>query len=148
MKAVVSMNGKSFQKEMDLNAVQGKILGDKISGDIIGLEGYELQVTGGNDKQGFPMRRGVAGAVRKRFVLSEGTGYRTERKGVRRRKGIRGEVISEETAQVNMKVLKEGAKKFDEFFKKDEPEEKKPEEVKDSAGEKKAKETKKETKTE
>ena len=138
------MNGKCFQKETDSNAIYGKVIGDKIGGEMVGLEGYELQITGGNDKQGFPMRKGVAGAVRKRFILSGGTGYKLDGKGVRRRKGIRGEVVSEETSQLNMKVLKEGAKKFADLFKKDEPE-KAPESEKPeaSAGEKKTEEAKK-----
>ena len=35
--------------------------------------------------------------------------------GLRLKKSVRGEEISEKTMQINLKVLKEGAKKFDEI---------------------------------
>ncbi|MCD6274636.1 MAG: 30S ribosomal protein S6e [Candidatus Aenigmarchaeota archaeon] len=124
MKAVISMKGKSFQKEIDGNLLYGKKIGDVIQGGSLGLENYELQITGGSDKQGFPMRKGVVGITRKKIVLSGGVGYKSEGKGIRRRKSIRGEIISEEIAQINLKVLKEGQKKFEEFLDKKSSEEK------------------------
>ncbi len=122
MKAVISTKGKSFQREFDSNIIYGKKIGEKLEGNIFGLEKYELQITGGSDKQGFPMRKGVKGITRKKLVLSGSVGYRPKGKGVRRRKSIRGETISEEIAQINLKVIKEGSKKFDEFVKKEEVE--------------------------
>jgi len=127
MKAVISMGGKSLQKEIDSKMVYGKKIGEKINGNIIELENYELQITGGSDKQGFPMKKGVSGSVRKRLLLAKSVGYKPKNKGVRRRKSIRGEIVSEETAQLNLKVVKEGSKKFEEFFKKEEPKEEKKE---------------------
>lgn len=132
MKAVISMNGKSFQKEIDSNIVYGKEIGEKLQGNPLGFENYELQITGGSDKQGFPMKKGVAGMIRKKPILSDGVGYKPARKGIRRRKSIRGETISEEIAQINLKVVKEGNKKFDEFVKKEEPAEKEAEEKKEN----------------
>ena len=118
------MKGKSFQKEIDGNLLYGKKIGEVIPGSSLGLENYELQITGGSDKQGFPMRKGVVGITRKKVVLSRGVGYKSEGKGIRRRKSIRGEIISEEIAQINLKVLKEGQKKFEEFLDKKSSEEK------------------------
>lgn len=132
MKAVISMKGKCLQKELDVKLVYGKKIGDKVDGSVVGLENYELQITGGSDKQGFPMKKGVSTPMRKKFVLTDGIGYNPKDKGIRRRKSIRGEVISDEVAQINLKVLKEGKQKFDDFFKKEEPaaETEKPEEKK------------------
>ncbi len=131
MKAVISGGGKSLQKEIDSKMVYGKKIGEKINGNLVELENYELQITGGSDKQGFPMKKGVSGSVRKRLLLAEGVGYKPKIKGVRRRKSIRGEVVSEETEQLNLKIVKEGTKKFEEFFKKEEPVEEEKEEVKE-----------------
>jgi len=117
MKVVISMKGKSFQKEIDGEIFYGKKIGDKIEGSVIGLDNYELVITGGSDKQGFPMRKGVHGTARKKLLLSGGPGYRPRRKGVRRRKSIRGEVVSPEIAQLNLKVVKEGDKKFEDILK-------------------------------
>ncbi len=134
MKAVISAGGKSLQKEIDSKMIYGKKIGEKINGNLVELENYELQITGGSDKQGFPMKKGVSGSVRKRLLLAEGVGYNPKNKGIRRRKSIRGEVVSEETAQLNLKVVKEGNKKFEEFFKKEESvEEKHEDENKKSA---------------
>jgi small subunit ribosomal protein S6e len=126
MKVVISMKGKSFQKEVDDNIFYGKKIGDKIEGSVVGLDKFEIQITGGSDKQGFPMRKGVHGTIRKKLLLSGGVGYKPKRKGVKRRKSIRGETISEEIAQLNLKILKEGERKFDEILK-----EVKGEEIKD-----------------
>ena len=111
------MKGKSFQKEIDGEIFYGKKIGDKIDGSAIGLDNYELVITGGSDKQGFPMRKGVHGTARKKLLLSGGPGYRPRRKGVRRRKSVRGEVVSPEIAQLNLKVVKEGDKKFEDILK-------------------------------
>ncbi len=53
---------KSYQKEVSGEGILGKKIGDKFSGAAAGLEGYELQITGGSDKDGFPMRKDVEGS--------------------------------------------------------------------------------------
>ncbi len=121
MKAVISYKGKAFQKEVDKNLFVGKKIHEKVSGNAIAdMAGYEFEICGGSDKDGFPMRTGVQGSVRKKLLVADGAGYNAKGPGIRRRKGIHGEVVSERIAQVNLKVLKEGAKKFDEFIPKKE----------------------------
>ncbi len=93
-----------------------KKIGDVIEGDVIGLSGYTIQLTGGTDKSGFPMRYDVKGYVKKKILLSNRPGFRPKRKGERRRKTIRGTVYSEDTAQINAKVIKEGAKSLAEIL--------------------------------
>ena len=54
-----------------------------------------------------------------------------KRKGVRLRKTLRGNEISLDTIQINTKVVKEGVKKFNEIFKKEEAKVEGKEEVKE-----------------
>jgi small subunit ribosomal protein S6e len=121
MKIVISnpKTGKSFQKEIskeEEEKLYGKKIGENINGEIFGLKGYELQITGGSDKSGFPMRKDVQGSKRMRILLSSPPGFKPKNKGERRRKSIRGNTISSEIAQVNMKVIKEGEKNLEEIF--------------------------------
>lgn len=90
----------------------GKRIGETIEGSIVNLPGHKAQITGGSDKDGFPMRPSVHGGVRRRVLLSMGVGYRPQKEGMRRRKTIRGNVITDEIVQVNMKIVEKpkGAK--------------------------------------
>ncbi len=83
----------------------GKRIGETIDGSIIGLSGYKLLITGGCDKDGFPMRPDVHGGVRKRVILTGGAGFKPRRRGERRRKMVRGNTITEEITQINVKVV-------------------------------------------
>jgi len=106
----------------------GKVIGDKFNGDIIGLSGYELKITGGTDKDGFPMHPQVHGPGRKSIVLAHPPCFHPKMKGQRRRKMVRGNTISPDTVQINCKIIKTGTKAIDQIVKK---EEKKPEEKKE-----------------
>jgi len=83
----------------------GKRLGEIIDGSVVGMSGLKLQVTGGSDKDGFPMRPSIHGGVRVSVIISKGVGFHPKREGERQRKTLRGDVITEEIVQVNMKVL-------------------------------------------
>ncbi len=85
-------------------------IGEIVKGDPFGLVGYELQVTGGSDRDGFPMRSDIESSGRKKVLLSSGPGFKPRKKGERRRKLVRGNTISGDIYQVNMKVVKKGAK--------------------------------------
>ncbi len=128
MKLVVAdpETGKTYQKELDKNqekVLYGVKIGDKIKGDPFGLVGYELVITGGSDKDGFPMRSDLHGTTRKRLLLAKGPGFHPKRKGERRRKMIRGNTIAEDIAQVNAKVVKKGDKPLEELMPKGEKKE-------------------------
>jgi small subunit ribosomal protein S6e len=60
---------------------------------------------GGSDKDGFPMRPSVHGGVRRSIVLSGGVGFNPTNEGMRRRKTIRGNVITDEIVQINAKIV-------------------------------------------
>ena len=106
-------DGKSVQKELkgnEADVLLGLKLGDKVSGDVLGLHGYEFQITGGSDKAGFPMRRDVNGTLRQRIFSTKSMGLKTSRHGEKQRKSFSGNTIFEGTAQVNVLILKNGSK--------------------------------------
>ncbi len=129
-KVVISdpKTGKAYQKVVsgaNANKLIGKQIGDVINGTLVDLPpDYELQITGGSDKDGFPMRPDIPGTGRRRILLSGGVGYRPKEKGVRKKKTVRGKVISRDIVQINVKVVKHGKVPLEEFFKKKEEEEK------------------------
>lgn len=136
---------KTYQKEVSQkeSGLLNRKIGDKVKGDFLGLSGYEIEVTGGSDKQGFPMRPDIQGTARKRVLLTGGPGFHPKQKGERRRKSIRGNTISQDIVQVNAKIVKYGAKKVEQIFGKKEEkpkEEAKPEEKKEAKPEEKPKE--------
>ncbi|MDQ1280867.1 MAG: small subunit ribosomal protein S6e [Thermoproteota archaeon] len=110
-KLIVSHDdGKSQVVEVDGPRAQplvGKRIGERVDGVIAGLSGQMLQVTGGSDKDGFPMRANVHGGVKARIILSEGVGFHPKEGGARRRKLVRGSTITDDIVQVNLKVAKE-----------------------------------------
>ncbi len=101
-------------------SLMGKKIGDKFDGSIVGLTGYELEIRGGTDKDGFPMLQSIQGPVRKKIVLSSPPGFKPRLKGQRKRKTVRGNTISSEISQINTKIVKYGSKPLEEIFKKEE----------------------------
>ncbi|MEM4196011.1 MAG: 30S ribosomal protein S6e, partial [Methanothermobacter sp.] len=96
-KVVISDKEKSIQMEVEPSeskALIGLKIGDEFDGSVIGLKGYKLKITGGSDKNGFPMKKTVQGARRVRSLVSGGVGYKPSRKGERRRKTFRGNTVS------------------------------------------------------
>ncbi len=88
----------------------GRKLGETIDGTAIGLGGHKLKITGGSDKDGFPMRPEIHGGVKTRVIVTKGVGFNASQKGERRRKTLRGCVITEETFQINMKIVEKPKK--------------------------------------
>lgn len=89
----------------------GRKLSDVIDGTVLGLQGHKLQITGGSDKDGFPIRPSVHGGVRIRTILSGGAGFNPKEKGQRRRKTVRGNTITEDIVQINTKIIEKPSKK-------------------------------------
>ena len=82
--------------------VDGAILGDEFTG-------YILRISGGNDKQGFPMRQGVLTNTRVRLLCKKGhKAYRQRRAGERKRKSVRGCVVGADIAVLNLVVTQIG----------------------------------------
>ncbi|KAL4072363.1 40S ribosomal protein S6 [Scleroderma yunnanense] len=88
-----------------------KKIAQEVEADSLGDEfkGYILRITGGNDKQGFPMKQGVLLPYRVRLLLSDGHScYRTRRDGERRRKSVRGCIVGPDIAVLSVIIVKQG----------------------------------------
>jgi len=131
IKVVVSdpKTGKSYQIETESKDFLGKKMNEKVLGDALGLPGYELEVTGGSDKIGSPMRKDVKGATTKRILVTGGSGFNSKRKGLRMKKRVHGAKIAADIIQVNTKVVKAGTQPLEKLLakKEEKPEEKKEE---------------------
>lgn len=91
----------------------GKRMGNEVPGDDLGEEykGYVFKVTGGNDKDGFPMKQGILVQGRVRLLMAAGhKTYRPRRKGERKRKSVRGAIVGSDIAVLALAVVKVGEK--------------------------------------
>ena len=97
--------GKSITKELkdnDASPLLGLLVGQETDASLVGLEG-KIKITGGSDKSGIPMRGDLLGTARKRVLIPKGVGLQDTKKGLRKRKLLRGNTISEEIYQINSK---------------------------------------------
>lgn len=99
--------------DQKLRAFFDKRLAQEVSGDSLGEEfkGYVFKIMGGQDKEGFPMKQGVLTAGRVSLLMHRGVpcfrGY-GRRNGERRRKTVRGCIVSQELAVLNLVIVKQG----------------------------------------
>ncbi len=118
-KVVISdpKTGKSYSKTISghhANSLIGRKIGDEIDGIFVEMPGYKLKITGGTDAQGFVMRPDLPGMRRKKILVSRGIGFKSKHPGIRKRKMFRGNVIGPDIAQINLKIVKYGAKPVEE----------------------------------
>ena len=102
---ISDVKGKSIIKELkdtDANPLLGLTVGQETDASIVGLQG-KIKITGGSDKSGIPMRSDLLGGMRKRVLIAKGVGMQDTEKGLRKRKLLRGNTISEEIYQINTK---------------------------------------------
>jgi len=140
---------KSYKIEKDQNdavGLVGKKIGDKFNGDLIGLKDYEIVITGGTDKDGFPMHPNVHGMVKKKIILAGPPCFHPKKDGVRKRKMVVGNVITKTITQINCKIIKQGSKNPEELLGKKEEQSK--EEAPKEGQKAEAKETKEKPKLE
>ena len=137
--------GKSYSLKISGNnhaQLLGKKIGDTVDGIFIGegeqtLSGYKLQITGGSDKTGTPLRRDLEGGRRQAILVTRSTGFKGhslvfknkggEKKrfhykpdGLRKRRFFRGNTISQDTRQINLKVIEAGKKSLGDILAKPE----------------------------
>ncbi|KIW16184.1 40S ribosomal protein S6-B [Exophiala spinifera] len=117
MKLNVSYPANGSQKlievedERKLRVFMDKRMGNEVPADSLGDEwkGYIVRITGGNDKQGFPMKQGVMLPTRVRLLLSEGHScYRPRRTGERKRKSVRGCIVAQDLSVLALSIVKQG----------------------------------------
>jgi small subunit ribosomal protein S6e len=109
------------------NSLIGKKIHDEVDGIFVSLPGYKLQITGGTDKNGFPMRTDLPGTIRRRLLLSESKGFKPKDSGVRKKKSVRGNSINQDIVQINMKVIKHSSKPIKDIIKTEKEKEEKSE---------------------
>ena len=100
----------------DANRFVGRSVGETVDGDAVGLGGYELEITGGSDTSGRPMREDVGGTETAAILLEGGVGFDPTVDGERKRVTVRGAEISEETRQINAKIVARGDDAIDDLL--------------------------------
>jgi small subunit ribosomal protein S6e len=129
--------GKSYSVEItgsNYNHFLGKKIGDTVDGMFVGdgdkaLSGYKLAITGGADTTGRPMRSDLDGSGVKSVLITAGVGYKGKKyvkkngkiyrykyDGLRRRRNLRGNVVSQDTRQINLKVVEFGKRSLAEII--------------------------------
>ena len=102
--------------EKKLRALYDKRMSQEVDGAELNENwgGYVFRITGGNDKQGFPMKQGVLSASRVRLLLKKGQScFRERRAGSRKRKSVRGCFVGPDMAVVNLVIVKKGANEIE-----------------------------------
>ena len=89
----------------DANRFLGLDIGDEVDGSVVEADGMSLEITGGSDTAGRPMRADVPGTDLKELLLDGGVGYAPTREGERKRVTVRGRQVSEETVQINAQLV-------------------------------------------
>lgn len=122
-KVVISDPKSGVAKQIEISdkkaeALIGLRIGDTLDASLLGVklnevlgvevpENVKLKITGGTDKDGFPMRPDVHGPRKIRILVSRGPGFRPKDRGERRKKTVRGNTISPEIMQINTKIVYE-----------------------------------------
>ena len=137
-------NGRSYNVTISGNnhaQFLGKRIGDVVDGIFVGegetaLNGYKLEITGGSDKTGTPMRRDLDGGSANpswspprpgtrvtsssRRPRRARSAFRYVPDGLRRRRNFRGNTVTQDTRQINLKVVEAGNKPLEAIFGADE----------------------------
>lgn len=90
-----------------------KRIGQEIEADNLGEEfkGYVFRITGGNDKQGFPMKQGIISKGRPKILMSKGHScYRPRRDGERKKKAVRGCIVDADIRVLALTLVQKGDK--------------------------------------
>ena len=88
-----------------------KRMAQEVAIDALGDEfkGYVVRITGGNDKQGFPLKQGVLVPHRVKLLLAKGHScYRPRKTGERKRKSVRGCIVGSDVRALSVVVTKQG----------------------------------------
>ncbi len=138
---------KTFHLEASLDPFLGKKLGATVQGSAIKefpFEGYEFEITGASSISGHPAIKSIVGTGLKSVLLTKGPGMKKKPrkegkkirgystpKGLRMKKTVHTNLITEDIMQVNLKVIKSGSNSIAKILGKEEApkiEEKKAEE--------------------
>lgn len=122
MKLNISNPATGAQKLIDieddkkLRPFMDKRISQEVDASCLGDEwkGYIVKITGGNDKQGFPMKQGILTNNRVRLLLAKGHScYRERRSGERRRRSVKGCIVDNNLSVLSLVVMKKGEQEID-----------------------------------
>lgn len=122
MKLNISNPATGAQKLIDieddkrLRPFFDKRISQEVDASVLGNEwkGYVLRISGGNDKQGFPMKQGILTNNRVRLLMRRGMScYRERRSGERRRKSVKGCVVDSNLSVLALVIVKKGEQEID-----------------------------------
>lgn len=122
MKLNISNPATGAQKLVDieddkkLRPFMDKRISQEVEASSLGDEwkGYIVRITGGNDKQGFPMKQGILTNNRVRLLLAKGHScYRERRSGERRRKSVKGCIVDSNLSVLSVVIIKKGEQEID-----------------------------------
>jgi small subunit ribosomal protein S6e len=108
-KVIVSDPQSGASKVVELEEARaspfiGRKVGETLDGAVVDMPAHKIQLMGGSDKDGVPMNGSVHGGVRRAVVLSGGAGFKAKKSGERRRKTVRGNIVTDEIVQLNVKI--------------------------------------------
>lgn len=112
-------DGQTYQIDVDgqdANRFIGRDFGEAVDGSSVGLDGYTLEITGGSDDAGRPMRGDVRGQELNSILTDGGVGFEPKRDGERKRITVRGRQVSEATAQINARISARGDESVEDLF--------------------------------
>jgi len=115
-----SKHKKTYHLEAEAENLVGMKIGDSIKGEDIKpeLAGCEFIITGMSDKAGFPSLKTAEGVGLRRVLLRKGFSLHKLKKpkktaprpdipkGYRKRRTLRGNTISSDIVQINLKTVK------------------------------------------
>jgi len=99
------------EDEKKLRALYDKRISHEVEGENLGDEfkGYIFRISGGNDKQGFPMLQGVLTSQRIQLLFTKGMPcYRPRKRGERKKKSVRGCIVSADLSVISLVIVKKG----------------------------------------
>ena len=123
-----------IEEEAKRTYLYGKKIGEEIDGAPLGFPGYKFEIRGGSDIAGFPHIKGIPGPQLKQVLKSKPPGYRPRKykvekktggykiinlKGVKVKKTVRGEELSERTRQVNLLIKERTGKNIEDMTEKE-----------------------------
>ncbi|SSD60691.1 40S ribosomal protein S6-B [Saccharomycodes ludwigii] len=122
MKLNISYPINGSQKVVDIDdehrirVFYDKRVGQEVEGEHVGEEfkGYVFKISGGNDKQGFPMKQGVLLPHRVKLLMGKNVScYRPRRAGERKRKSVRGAIVGPDLAVLSLVIIKRGEQELE-----------------------------------
>jgi small subunit ribosomal protein S6e len=105
-----------IEDEKKLRTFMDKRMSQEVDAGCLGDEwkGYVVRISGGNDKQGFPMKQGILTNNRIRLLMAKNMScYRERRSGERRRKSVKGCIVDGNLSVLSLVIVKKGEQEID-----------------------------------